>query len=51
MAEPTLITDATAALLRQLWESSQTLPEPVVRRAQRLWLDTVSCAFSGLQAA
>ncbi len=44
------ITQALAALLPRLWQSAAQLPEDVRARAQRLWLDTASCAWSGLQA-
>lgn len=47
---PTPITRHAAALLQHLWREAEALPPAVVARAQRLWLDTVSCACSGLTA-
>ena len=44
------VTPAVVDLLQGLWPAAQALPAPVVDRARRLWLDTVSCAASGLQA-
>lgn len=44
------VTSAATDLLQHLWQAVRALPEPVVDRARRLWLDTVSCAASGLQA-
>lgn len=38
------------ALLAWLWPAAQELPPEVLERAQRLWLDTVSCACAGLRA-
>jgi len=32
-----------------LWPATRELPAPVLARAQRLWLDTVSCACSGIR--
>ena len=39
-----------ARLLAGLWPALADPPAAVVRRAQRLWLDTVSCAAAGLSA-
>lgn len=50
---PTLPLAITAALDRLgtwLWPAAARLPAPVQARAQRLWLDTASCAWAGLQA-
>jgi 2-methylcitrate dehydratase PrpD len=49
---------ASAPLLREqladlgdwLWPATCALPAAVVERAQRLWLDTVSCAHAGMQS-
>ncbi len=39
-----------AALLAGLWPALADPPAAVLRRAQRLWLDTASCAAAGLAA-
>ncbi|MEO7008875.1 MAG: MmgE/PrpD family protein [Caldimonas sp.] len=44
------IADALAELLPWLWQSAGALPDDVQARARRLWLDTTSCAWSGLHA-
>jgi len=33
-----------------LWPASGALPPKVLARAQRLWLDTVACAYAGLRS-
>ena len=51
---PTMPTAALGPVVRELldwlWAAAPALPAEVEQRAQRLWLDTVSCARSGLQA-
>ena len=44
------ISDALDELGQWLWPAADDLPEVVRLRAQRLWLDTVSCAWAGLRA-
>jgi len=46
----TPIGPALAELLAWLWPALDALPGDVIDRARRLWLDTASCALSGLQA-
>lgn len=43
------ITTALGQVLPWLWDAAPDLPDAVRSRAQRLWLDTASCAWSGLQ--
>jgi 2-methylcitrate dehydratase PrpD len=45
------ITAALDELGQWLWPAAADLPVEVNQRAQRLWLDTVSCAWAGLRAA
>lgn len=47
--EPSL-TPSLARLLDWLWPAVDALPQPVIERARRLWLDTAACAYSGLAA-
>jgi 2-methylcitrate dehydratase PrpD len=49
MAAPALH-EALNALGEWLWPVARELPPAVVARVQRLWLDTVSCAYAGLRA-
>lgn len=44
------IAGALDALGDWLWPATRELPQEVRARAQRLWLDTVSCAYSGARA-
>lgn len=44
------VTAALAELLPWLWQQADELPADVSARVRRLWLDTASCAWSGLQA-
>ena len=44
------ISAALDELGQWLWPAADDLPEVVRLRAQRLWLDTVSCAWAGLRA-
>jgi 2-methylcitrate dehydratase PrpD len=44
------VTGALADLLAWLWPALDRLPQPVVERARRLWIDTAACAYSGLRA-
>lgn len=46
---PTSITDALEQIVPWAWQAALALPDAVQTRAQRLWTDTVSCAWSGLQ--
>jgi len=49
MSEAQPLTQALAGL--EAWlAADQPLPPEVVARAQRLWLDTASCAWAGLQS-
>ena len=43
--------DCLDALGEWLWVAAADLPSGVRQRAQRLWLDTASCAWAGLRAA
>jgi 2-methylcitrate dehydratase PrpD len=51
MAGGVALSDVLPELLQWLWPALDDLPPDVIARAQRLWLDTASCAASGLQAA
>ena len=48
---PASITVALGEVLPWLWQAAPELPDAVQLRAKRLWTDTVSCAWSGLQDA
>ncbi len=50
MTAPLAITAALRDLGPWLWSAAEQLPEAVTARAQRLWLDTASCAWAGLRA-
>lgn len=59
MSAPTLSSEPSSAatlgprlaeLLQWLWPALDALPDAVLQRAHRLWLDTASCACAGLQA-
>jgi 2-methylcitrate dehydratase PrpD len=51
MTQPaSTITHELDAIGAWLWPACDELPRGVVERAQRLWLDTASCAWSGFQA-
>jgi 2-methylcitrate dehydratase PrpD len=49
-ARATPIADRLQELGAWLWPATRELPPAVVARAQRLWIDTVGCAFAGLQS-
>lgn len=44
------ITAILHEVLPWLWETAPDLPAPVRSRAQRLWLDSACCAWSGLRS-
>ena len=43
------VTHALAGVGAWLWPATRELPPDVIERAKRLWLDTASCAWSGLR--
>jgi 2-methylcitrate dehydratase PrpD len=50
LPSPSALGTAVNELLQWLWNAVPAMPPAIQARAQRLWLDTVSCAYSGLQA-